>query len=71
MQSGDPSRLVTSVPEYRGYTFRDCLSGRGSGIDGGQVYASYSVTWLVLTVNNTRGDVNLESLFLTNGHRNG
>jgi hypothetical protein len=35
------------------------------------MYASYSVTWLVLTVNNTGGDVNLESLFLMNGHRDG
>ncbi|KAI5796729.1 hypothetical protein FPQ18DRAFT_302921 [Pyronema domesticum] len=49
MQSGDPPRLVISVPEYRGYTFRDYLSGRGSAIDGGHVYASYSATWLVLT----------------------
>jgi hypothetical protein len=39
------------------------VEGAGSMVDRCTVYA-YSVMWLVLTVNNISGDVNLESLFV-------
>jgi hypothetical protein len=41
---------VASVPKYRGYTFRDCPSSRGSGIDGRLEFSCLRSLWHAIAV---------------------